>query len=243
MRPFLDILIPVYNEGESVLRVLGFLVRDVKIPFRVLFCYDVDTDSTIRAVKNSSGFPMDIQWIKNQGHGVHGAIMSGFHASTAAAVLVYPADDDANTGIVNSLWEQFEKGSDIVAPSRFMRGGCMKGCRWTKALLVRASAFTLHYLAGVPTHDPSNGFRLFSRRVIDNIPVESTDGFAYSIELLVKCDRRGWKITEIPSQWFERKKGKSRFKIMKWLPVYLQWYFYAFVTPFIGRGKSAANGR
>ena len=69
---------------------------------------------------------------------------------------------------------------------------------------------------------------MFSRRVLREIRIESTQGFAFSIELLVKTHKRKWKIEEIPSRWFERKQGKSRFKIMKWMPIYLRWFFYAF---------------
>lgn len=106
----------------------------------------------------------------------------------------------------------------------------MEGCPWLKALLARGSAFLLFHLAGVPTHDPSNGFRLFSRRVLETIPIESTVGFTYSLELLAKCHRLGWKISEVPVAWYERKSGTSRFRILKWLPHYLVWFFYCFAT-------------
>ena len=225
----LDILIPVYREGASFLKILDLLGATVKTPFRVLICYDDDSDETIAALRNYAA-SFEIVKVKNQSTGVHGAIMTGFKFSSADAVIVYPADDDANAGILDDLYRRFEAGSDIVAPSRFMKGGCMIGCRWSKAFLVRTAAFFLYYLAGLPTHDPTNGFRLFSRRVIREIPVESTKGFAFSIELLVKCHRRGWKIEEIPSRWFERKQGKSRFKIFLWMPIYLRWFLYAFVT-------------
>ncbi len=32
---------------------------------------------------------------------------------------------------------------------------------------MRSAAFTLHHFARLPVHDPTSGFRLFSRRVID----------------------------------------------------------------------------
>jgi len=114
--------------------------------------------------------------------------------------------------------EQFKNGCDIVCGSRFMPGGCMVGCRWLKATLVRSSAFALHHVARLPTRDPSNGMRLFSRRVLDQIPIESQVGFAYSLELLVKSHRLGWKIGETPLHWYERKQGQSRFRVLKWLP-------------------------
>ena len=58
-------------------------------------------------------------------------------------------------------------------------------------------------------------------------------GFAYSLEILVKCNRLNYKITEIPAQWEERSEGSSRFKIFKWLPQYLKWYKYGFATTWL----------
>lgn len=111
----------------------------------------------------------------------------------------------------------------------------MVGCPWLKAVLVRAANFTLYHLARVPTHDASNGFRLFSRRVTAEIPIESERGFCYSIELLVKCHRLGWRIGEVPARWFQRAHGASRFQVVKWLPDYLRWYRYAFATSYLRR--------
>ena len=76
--------------------------------------------------------------------------------------------------------------------------------------------------------------RLFSRRLIEQVKIESTTGFCYSIELLVKCHRLGWPIGEIPFVWYQRAAGRSRFRVLKWLPKYLRWYFYAFATTWLG---------
>ena len=56
---------------------------------------------------------------------------------------------------------------------------------------------------------------------------------AYSLELLVKAHRDGFKITQIPSSWEERESGKSKFRILKWIKEYLKWYFYGLRTNFI----------
>jgi dolichol-phosphate mannosyltransferase len=100
---------------------------------------------------------------------------------------------------------------------------------------VRTASFTLYHLARLPTHDASNGFRLFSRHAISQIEIQSVRGFCYSIELLVKCHRLGWRIGEVPAQWFQRAHGSSRFQVIKWLPEYLRWYCYAFATTYLGR--------
>jgi glycosyltransferase involved in cell wall biosynthesis len=231
----LDIVIPVYNEGQNILAVLDSFRRSVKRPFRVLICYDRDDDNTLPVIRSYAG-GVEIIPVKNRGQGVHAAVVSGFHASTAPAVVMIPADDVHNAAILDEMVDKLEEGSDIVAPSRFMKGGRMVGCPWVKAILVRTAAFVLYHLACLPTHDPTNGFRLFSRRVLDLVPIESSEGFIYSIELLVKCHRLGWKVTEVPSVWYERTKGKSRFKLLKWCPAYLPWVFYAFATTYFFRG-------
>ena len=58
-------------------------------------------------------------------------------------------------------------------------------------------------------------------------------GFRILFELLAKCNRMGLKIGEIPAQWEERSEGSSRFKILKWLPDYLKWYFYGIGTTWL----------
>jgi len=162
-------------------------------------------------------------------------VMAGFTASTAEFVVVFPADDHFNAGILDPMVAMAQDGCDIVCASRFMPGGRMKGCPWLKAALVRSAAFLLHRAARLPTHDPTSGFRLFSRRVIEQIAVESDVGFCYSIELLVKAHRLRWRIGEIPALWFERQHGASRFKVLKWLPAYLRWFRYAFATTWLRR--------
>lgn len=241
----LDIVIPVYNEGPNILSTLGSLRDNVRTPFRVLICYDRpddDTLTTIDAHRDSLG-GMAIDYIRNPGRGAHGAVMAGFAASTAPYVIVLPADDDFNGGILDGMVAKAEAGADLVCASRFIPGGSMIGCPWLKATLVRTAAFTLHNLARLPTHDPTSGFRLFSRRVIDAIAVESDSGFCYSIELLVKCHRLGWPVAEVPAQWIERTKGASRFRVLHWLPAYLRWYRYAFATTYLRRPASTVTLR
>ncbi len=234
----LDIVIPVYNEGPNILATLGALAGSVKSSARILICYDRPDDNTLPAVRDHPQCytGLAVEFVRNRGRGAHAAVMTGLSASTAPFIVVYPADDDFNAAILDSMVERARQGYDIICASRFMPGGKMEGCPWLKAMLVRSSAFALHRLARVPTHDATSGFRLFSRRVIEQIAIESDQGFCYSIEFLVKAHRLGWRIAEIPAVWFERKHGASRFKVVRWLPAYLRWFRYAFATTFLGRG-------
>ncbi|HET9716835.1 MAG TPA: glycosyltransferase family 2 protein [Pseudolabrys sp.] len=241
----LDIVIPVYNEGPNIVSTLRALARDVSTPFRVLICYDREDDDTLSAIAaNREMFSgLAIQFVRNRGYGAHGAVLTGFAESDAPFVIVFPADDDYNSVILDSMVGKAAEGNDIVCASRFMDGGSMNGCPWLKAILVRAGNFTLYQIARIPTHDASNGFRLFSRRVLDTVPIESQRGFCYSIELLVKCHRLGWPIGEVPAQWFQRAHGMSRFRVLNWLPDYLRWYKYAFATRYLKRPAKSVRLR
>ena len=229
----LDIVVPVYNERANILPLLDSLKRSVKTPFRVLICYDREEDNTLTALKDYRVEGFQLVCVKNRGRGALGAVLTGFADSTAPAVLVYPADDDYNAPKIDSLMAKFHERCEIVAASRFMRGGSMRDCPWLKDLLVRTAAFVMHNIARVPTHDATNGLRLFSRRVIEQILIESEVGFAFSIELLVKCHRLGWKIDEVPFDWQERKSGKSRFRTIRWIPQYSEWLVYALATTWL----------
>ena len=241
--PELDIVIPVYNEGTNIVRVLNALQEHVSTNFRVLICYDFDEDDTLPHLPALIDTGINIALVKNTRKGAHGAVVSGFEFSTAPMVLMFPADDDYNPSRLDGMVEAMRAGHDIVCPSRFIPGGKMVNCPWLKAFLVRSSAFVLKHLACLPTHDPSNGFRLFSRRVLDQIPIESSIGFTYGIELLVKAHRLRWPVTEVAVHWYERGEGEgqSRFKVLNWLPAYLQWFFYAFATTYLFRGPETVT--
>lgn len=241
----LDIVIPVYNEGSNILATLSSLARAVKTPARVLIVYDDEDDDTLPPIRSDprAHAGLAVELVRNQGRGPHRAVITGFAVSTAPFVVVMPADDDFNAPILDPMVRLARQGCDIVCASRFMAGGKMVGCPWLKAVLVRAAAFSLNRFARLPTKDATSGFRLFSRRVIDQIAIESDQGFCYSLELLVKAHRLGWRIGEVPALWYERRHGQSRFRILKWLPAYLRWYFYAFATTILRRPPSTVTLR
>ncbi len=240
--PELDIIIPVYNEGENIVETLRSLKDGVVTPFRALICYDFDGDNTLPAVeriKKELGF--EVLLVKNRGAGVHNAITTGFEASRAPAVLVYPADEVYNIGIIDRMHQEFRKGSKVVVASRFMKGGGMEGGPVLKSIVVRVASFVLHYIVGLPASDASYGLRLFSKKILDTVQIESTEGFTYAVELLVKCHRLKWKISEVPAKWYRREKGQSRFNFKKWLPHYFRWFLYAMGTAYLRKSADTVK--
>src|SRR5512147_1849376 len=125
----IDIVIPVYHEGENILALLNAFEREVHSSIRILICYDHEADSTLTTVRDYKG-KFEIIPVKNQGKFAHGAVVTGFRSSHAPAVISYMADDDYNAGLIDRMIELFWQGNDIVCASRFIPGGSMVGCPW-----------------------------------------------------------------------------------------------------------------
>ena len=103
--------------------------------------------------------------------------------------------------------------------------------------MVKLVSFTLSNFTTLPTKDPTNGFRLFSFNIIKKYNIESINGFTFSIELLAKAHRFGFKISEVPEKWPVRKQGQSKFKYSS-IFYYLPWYFYILMTTFKNEKKN-----
>jgi glycosyltransferase involved in cell wall biosynthesis len=224
----LDIVIPVYNEGGAIKNTLLSLINNVKTNHNIFICYDEDTDTTLQVIKNEFNNQNNIFLIKNQGKGVHSAVVTGLKNSLSDYILVMPADDDYNHLIIDQMiYEAHKFSADIICPSRFSKNSKIVNGPFFKFTIVKIVNHSLYYLAGVPSKDSTNGFRLFSKKVINNIKLKSSRGFTYSIEYLLKAYERKMTIRDFPADWYERKTGKSRFKIFGWSKDYLEWYFYA----------------
>ena len=230
-----EIVIPIYNEGINVIKILRLFDKFIKYKIRVILCYDQDDDNIFQYNKLLKKFKFDILLLKNKKIGPCNAIKSGLKFGKAQCAIVYPADDFLNYKILDKMYEAYLNGSEIVVASRFIKGGSMKNCPLFKEIIVRLASATLYLLSSIPVQDASNGFRLFSRKLLNLVTIESIVGFAYSLELLVKCDRLKMKISEIPAQWEERSEGQSRFKVLKWLPQYIKWYIYGLSTTWLNK--------
>lgn len=221
-----DLIIPVYNEGKNLVKLLKYLKKKINSNFKIYICYDDENDNLFDELQFLTKTGVNYSLVKNSFKGPCEAVKTGLVASKSECKIIYPADDFLNGDILDAMYKKFLEGNDIVVASRFMKGGSMKNCPLVKAILVRFASYSLYILGCIPVQDASNGFRLFSKKFLNSVKIDSKLGFAYSLELLVKGYEQGRKICEIPAQWEERHDGKSNFKIFYWLDEYIKWYFY-----------------
>ena len=223
----LDIIIPVYNEDENIVKLLKLLDNEVICNFRVLICYDSESDKTLNYLKDSNIIKNEILLIKNPKQGPNSAIIEGIKSSKSKIILVYMADDFENIKLINRMVDLIEEGNDLVIPSRFIIGGKMLGAVKSKEIVTRVGSHLIYYLARIPVKDCTNAFKMFSASVANKIKFDSTMGFTFALELVAKSYFLKLKIIEIPSTWIEVKNRKSNFKMLKWIPYYIYWLLYS----------------
>ncbi|MFL5685201.1 MAG: glycosyltransferase family 2 protein, partial [Chloroflexota bacterium] len=224
---------------EPVIRALASAVAT---PHEILVVYDFDDDPTVPVIARLSKDLRAVRGLRNDlGRGVLNAMKTGIAAAQGDYILITMSDGSDEPHIVDDMVAKARAGADVVAASRYMRGGHQIGGPLLKRLLSRTAGLTLHWFAGVPTHDPTNNFKLYARRFLDNVKIDSTAGFELALELTVKATLEGRRVDEVPTTWRDRTAGQSNFKLRKWLPHYLDWYKRAFVGRWLRRQHAAPS--
>ncbi len=158
----LDIIIPVYNEDEKIVQLLRSLQDEITCNFRVLICYDNESDKTLVHLKNKNIIDKEILLVKNPKQGPNAAIIEGINSSKAEIILIYMADDFESIKLINNMIKLIEQGNELVIPSRFIPGGDMLGAKKIKKMITIIGSYLIFYLAKIPFRDCTNAFKMFS---------------------------------------------------------------------------------
>jgi hypothetical protein len=109
-----------------------------------------------------------------------------------------------------------------------MPGGQQVGGPRFKSFLSRTAGRSLQLFTNAGTRDATNSFKAYSRKFVQDVGIDSRDGFEIGLELTAKARRLRLPVAEIPTIWLDRAYGESNFKMSKWIPKYLKWYRFAF---------------
>jgi len=224
-----SIIIPVKNENKNILKIINSIKKNQKYNFKIIICYDKDTDSTLRFLKKKNNLNNQLILCKNKSSGPHSAVITGINFFKSNYYYILPADDEINVKKLNFLIDlMVKKQIDILCLCRLMKGGVMINAPFFKSYIMKIVNFFLYYICNIPSKDGTNGSRIFSHKVISNVKINTKLGFSYSLEYLIKSHYKGYKIFDYPSIWIERNMGKSNFKLLKWSKDYLFLCIYAF---------------
>lgn len=224
-----SIIIPAFNEGRDIIPVLERISEAVTMSFECLVVIDNPEDSTIDFVNEFSRINPAFKYVRNNfGSGPANAIKQGFEIAKAPIAVVTMADGSDDPELIDDLVRLVDRGVVIAAGSRYMAGGQQIGAPRFKSFLSRLAGNTLFWFTKVGTHDATNSFKAYDVEFVRKVGITSKYGFELGLELTAKAKRLRKPIAELPTIWIERDFGKSNFKLIKWLPHYLTWYFLAF---------------
>ena len=229
MTPRVSVVVPAYQEGESITGCLDRILAAVASPCEVLVVYDREQDSTAPFAEKYAASDERVRpTLNTYGAGPANAIRYGIDHARAPVVVVTMADGSDDPRQIDQLAALVERGVAVAAASRYMPGGQQVGGPLLKGLTSRLAGRSLHLLARVGTRDATNSYKAYSADFVREVGVDSRAGFEIGLELVAKATRLRRPVAELPTIWLDRTQGQSNFKVAKWLPLYLYWYRFAF---------------
>jgi cellulose synthase/poly-beta-1,6-N-acetylglucosamine synthase-like glycosyltransferase len=230
--PSISVIIPAFEEGESVVAGLINLSREIQQPNEILVIVDNPIDSTVAPVNKLSEEHPAIRLVVNTyGSGPANAIRYGIDQAIANVVVVTMADGCDDPRQVEELAHLVKRGVVIASASRYMPGGQQVGGPRIKRILSRVAGKSFALITGVGTHDATNSFKAYDKNFVEKVGIHSRHGFEIGLELTAKARRLGLSVAEIPTTWIDRTFGKSNFRLAKWLPKYFGWYLFGLGFP------------
>lgn len=229
MGNFATVIIPAFNEGHNIRKVIKDLSDHYGSKIDVSVVVDFESDSTIENFESILDKPNTYKiLVQSYGAGPANAIRFGINDAKTDCVVVMMADGSDDVRSIKELSNLVSRGVAVACASRYMPGGQQIGGPRFKKLLSKTAGKIVYTIAGVGTHDPTNSFKGYSKSMLDQVGIESRSGFEIGIEIVSKAHRLRLPIAEIPTIWLDRTDGSSRFLLAKWAPKYLPWFFNCF---------------
>jgi len=169
--PRYSVVVPVFNEAAVIGQFCAKATAELPAGFELLICHDMPEDTTLPAIQSldPSQKPNNIRFVLNAlGPGVRYAIEAGLRAAQAPVVVVMMADVSDDFARVEEMVHRVEDGAAVVCASRYMKGGAQIGGPRFKKFLSRTAGLTLNWFARLPTHDPTNSFKAYSKSFLDS---------------------------------------------------------------------------
>jgi dolichyl-phosphate beta-glucosyltransferase len=210
--PFLTIVIPAYNEElrlpDSLLKIANFL-RQQTYRSEVLVVENGSTDRTAWMVEEFQANhvkpddPFEIRLLhsaKGKGAAVKMGMLTGCgqYFFLCDADLSMPIEE-----IEQFLLPQLLKSYDVIIGSREASGARRYNEPFHRHLLGRVFNLLVHALIIPNIKDTQCGFKCFTHRAVHSIfPCITIDGWGFDIEVLYIAHQRGFRVIEIPIQWY-----------------------------------------
>jgi dolichyl-phosphate beta-glucosyltransferase len=209
-----SVVIPAYNEGRRLPRYLYEVVtyfdgRDE--PYEVLVVDDGSTDDTAVRVCEMAAEHRGIALLSlpvNRGKGA--AVAAGMRRARGAFRLMADADGATPIVEIKRLEAAVQGGADLAVGSRALADPSVDVLARTHRRLAGRVFIALVRALGVrQVVDTQCGFKLFRGPVADDLfGALRTDGFGFDVELVLRAERAGYRIAEVPVNWADQPGSK-----------------------------------
>jgi len=215
----ISIVIPTYNEKDTLPILIDKLTREVKKiaeKFSIIIMDDSSPDGTGRIAEDLNKKYQNITVIKRPSKlGLGSAYKQGFQIALDRFdpdYLVQMDADHSHDPKEIPLMAIKIKNHDYVIASRHLPGSTVIGWGVGRKLLHSLAGNFAKGCAKLEITDPTSGFRMFKKSVLNavNFSEIKSEGFAFQVELLCYLRRKGLHGIEIPTRFVNREIGKSK---------------------------------
>jgi dolichol-phosphate mannosyltransferase len=208
------VVIPTYNERENLRELLAG-IREHAPGASVLFVDDGSPDGTAEEAEALGRGLGGIEVLqRGRRLGIGSAYREGFARGLASGYRRFvsmDADLSHEPRYLPAILAASER-ADVVIGSRYVRGVSVVNWSVKRLVLSVAANGYARAVTGLPVRDCTSGFQCFRREVLEAIHVERLrfNGYAFLIELKYKAHRRGFRLSEVPIIFIDRRFGKSK---------------------------------
>ncbi|MBV8909217.1 MAG: polyprenol monophosphomannose synthase [Gammaproteobacteria bacterium] len=208
------VIIPTYNERENLESLLkGVLAADLSVD--VLIVDDNSPDGTGELADGLAA-------VSNRVHVLHRASKLGLGTAYRAGFKYALARDyeriiemDADfshrpADLPRLLLAAMTE--DVVIGSRNVPGGRAENWSPLRHLVSKGGSLYARFMLSLPVRDCTSGFKCFRREVLECLDLDDvrSNGYAFQVEMNYLCHRAGFRITEVPIIFPDRKQGRSK---------------------------------
>lgn len=204
------VLIPTYNESESI----GRIIEDLQnLDIDIVVIDDGSPDKTAETVKKLQ--KKNLRLIENTSkNGIGAAYQQGFELVKNNGYEFIATMDADGSHLVNDLKKMLHAISiaDVVMGTRWINGGSVRNWSLHRIFLSRFGTWYARKALSLAYKDLTGGFRVYRGTILNKLNLDSirSNGYCFQIEMIRACSLANAIIKEVPITFIEREHGKSK---------------------------------
>jgi dolichol-phosphate mannosyltransferase len=236
----LSIVIPAYNESESITETLTSLYTALlakNIPHEILVVNDNSKDTTLEVLTElKTDIPSMVIHTNLGPNGFGYAVRYGLDRFTGDVVAVMMADLSDSPEDLVAFYTKIQEGYDCVFGSRWIKGGAVYDYPFLKKRINRLANWIVKVVFRLKYNDCTNAFKMYRKETIEGIKPFLSPHFNLTLELPLKAIVRGYSYAIVPNSWTNRKYGESKLKIKEMGSRYFFIMLYCLIEKYFSRG-------